>query len=105
MSEEAKVHPKRQAILDQVESRELEGVLLADGHDQAILGLVELDFGKRTVVAYSTRLVIAGLVSDGMSEEEAWEFFHFNIGGAWVGENTPIFVQDDFDGVDLDETV
>jgi hypothetical protein len=26
------------------------------------------------------------------SEEEAMEFFEFNVVGAWVGEHTPIFV-------------
>ena len=29
---------------------------------------------------------------DGMSEEEACEFFTFNIEGAWVGPMTPVFV-------------
>ena len=29
---------------------------------------------------------------DGMTQEEALEFFEFNVVGAWVGEQTPIFV-------------
>ena len=28
-----------------------------------------------------------------MSHEEAIEYFDFNIVGAWVGDETPIFVQ------------
>ena len=106
MTEETKIHPKRQALLDQIEYQELEEILLADGHDHAIIGLVDLDFGKRTVVAYSTRLIIEGLMNrDGMSWEEAQEFFDFNIKGAWVGSNTPVFVQDELFGVNFDESV
>ena len=106
MTEETEIHPKRQALLDQIEYQELEEVLLADGHDHAILGLVDLDFGKRTVVAYSTRLIIEGLMNrDGMSWEEAQEFFDFNVKGAWVGPNTPVFVQDELFGVNFDESV
>jgi hypothetical protein len=28
-----------------------------------------------------------------MSEEDAYEYFQFNIAGAWVGEATPFFLQ------------
>jgi hypothetical protein len=28
-----------------------------------------------------------------MSEEEAEEYFQYNVEGAWVGENTPIFLE------------
>lgn len=106
MTEETEIHPKRQALLEEIEALELEEILLADGHDHAILGLVDLDFGKRTVVAYSTRLIIEGLVNrDGMSWDEAREFFDFNIRGAWVGSTTPVFVQDELFGVGFDEAV
>jgi hypothetical protein len=33
------------------------------------------------------------LIKEGMSEEEAEEYFQFNVEGAWVGENTPIFLE------------
>ena len=29
---------------------------------------------------------------DGMTEEEAEEYFYFNVVGAWVGDYTPCFV-------------
>jgi hypothetical protein len=29
---------------------------------------------------------------DGMTEEEAFEYLEFNTLGAWVGEETPMFV-------------
>ena len=28
-----------------------------------------------------------------MSEDEAAEYFEFNVVGAWVGESTPVFVR------------
>jgi hypothetical protein len=30
---------------------------------------------------------------DGMHEEEAEEYFEFNVAGAWVGHGTPVFVR------------
>jgi hypothetical protein len=102
---EEKIHPKRQALLAQIEAQELEDILLVDGHDQAILGLVDVNFGERTVVAYSSHLIVEQLVLDGMEWDEAREFFDFNIRGAWLGPNTPLFVQDELDGVDFDGTV
>jgi len=32
-----------------------------------------------------------------MTDEEAMEFFEFNVVGAWVGEETPIFVREMYD--------
>jgi hypothetical protein len=29
---------------------------------------------------------------DGMTEEQAMEYFDFNVVGAWMGETTPIFL-------------
>jgi len=31
-----------------------------------------------------------------MEHEEALEFFDFNVDGSYVGEQTPIFVEDEF---------
>lgn len=45
------------------------------------------------VVAYDVDKIIKIMIErDGMSYEEAFEFFEFNILGAWVGEFTPIFI-------------
>ena len=30
---------------------------------------------------------------DGMHEDEAEEYFEFNVTGAWVGHGTPVFVR------------
>jgi hypothetical protein len=59
--------------------------------DAAIVGLVSA-FGKEPVVCYDREKVIEILMEDGMDEEEAEEFFSFNIEGAYVGEATPMFI-------------
>lgn len=58
--------------------------------DDAILGVAER-IGMEAVVAYSTPKIIEILSRD-MTEEEAVEYFEFNILGAYVGERTPVFV-------------
>jgi len=69
-----------------------EDLLFADGYDDAIMG-VSYDWNNGMRVVYSTPKIIQTLINDGMTYEEALEFFEFNISGAYVGERTPIFVQ------------
>jgi hypothetical protein len=68
-----------------------EEMLFADGFDEALIGYVER-FGMGPVALYDREKCIDILVErDGMSREEAEEFFQFNTIGAWIGENTPAF--------------
>mgnify|MGYP003385950771 CR=1 FL=1 len=65
--------------------------LFADGHDHAIMG-----YATDGRVIYSVDQIICGLMQrDGMTYEEAIEFFDFNIAGAYVGEYTPIYMYED----------
>ena len=41
---------------------------------------------------YSVERVLKVLMQDGMDEEEAQEWFDFNIIGAWLGAGTPIYM-------------
>lgn len=69
-----------------------EEALTADGFDDAIIGIGER-CGQPSLVAYDRDKCIQVLMDrDGMDYEGAVEFFDFNVGGAWVGENTPIFI-------------
>jgi len=69
-----------------------EELLIADGLDEAIMGVC-MQYGKPDVVAYDFLKVLNILVDrDGMSPEEALEFFEFNVIGAGMGERTPVFV-------------
>ena len=68
--------------------------LTADGFDDAILGLVT-DFNAEPRIAYSKIKCIEILMKrDDMDYEEALEFFDYNVSGAYVGEQTPIWVDD-----------
>lgn len=64
--------------------------LTADGYDDAIIGIGSR-CGQPDLIVYDVETVIEILMQD-MSEEEAREFFDFNIGGSWVGEGTPIWL-------------
>ena len=68
-----------------------EQFLIADGLDEAIIGV---DYDK-FVIIYSVKKVIEVLCRD-MNEEDAFEHFSFNIQGAYVGEKTPIWCYDLF---------
>lgn len=66
--------------------------LLADGFEQALVGYTS-NYHHPNVAVYDAKKCIAILVRrDGMSEEEAEEFFSLNTLGAYVGENGPLFV-------------
>jgi hypothetical protein len=67
-------------------------MLLMDGFDDCILGVC-YRFGREPIVAYDYNKVIDKLQKDGMSYEEAVEFWEYNQIGAWVGEGTPCFVE------------
>ena len=63
--------------------------LKADGFDDAVIGTC-YNTGR---IVYSIERMLAILMErDGMSMEEAIEFFDFNIAGAYVGEMTPMYV-------------
>jgi hypothetical protein len=68
-----------------------EDILLMDGYDDCVVGVVE-QFGRPPIVCYDRELVIRKLMEDGMTQEEAEEFFEFNQIGAWVGDRTPCFM-------------
>jgi hypothetical protein len=64
--------------------------LVADGLDEAIIGY---EPGPPFRILYSAPEVVRVLMDrDGMDEETAWEFAHFNIFCAYVGPGTPVFL-------------
>ena len=64
-----------------------EDLLIADGYDDAIIGV-----STKKIVIYSIPKILEILVKDGMDEDEALEFFEYNIEGAYVSEKTPIYM-------------
>ena len=65
-----------------------EDVLIADGFDDAVIGIEPLTMR----VVYDIDKVIEILMDQGMDHDEAIEYYEFNIVGAYVGEQTPLFV-------------
>ena len=65
--------------------------LFANGFNEAIIGTTQ--DGR---VVYSKVLMTEELVVKGMSVEEAFEYLEFNTWNTYVGEFTPVYV-DDFD--------
>jgi len=69
-----------------------EDMLLADGFDDAIIGYAQR-CGQPALAVYDRERCIDVLMKrDGMTHEEAEEFFEFNVVGAWVGDRTPLFL-------------
>lgn len=71
--------------------------ILLDGFENCITTVVESIHGRHVV--YNQEKIIKTMMDrDGMSREEAVEFYHFNILGGYYGEMTPMF---DLKGADL----
>lgn len=66
-------------------------ILMADGFDNCIVGFCYTP-GPGYRAVYDAEKIIDTLIErDGMTWEEANEYFEFNTEGAYVGEKTPIF--------------
>jgi hypothetical protein len=70
-----------------------QSVLLADGFDQAFLGVV-FEWGPPRAVYSYEKCVNVLIERDKMTQEEALEYMEYNVVGAYVGEQTPIFVRE-----------
>ena len=65
-------------------------LLKLNGFDEAIIGVVQR-IGLQAI-CYDTHKVIEILMKD-MSEDEAWDYYSYNMLGAYVGESTPVFLE------------
>jgi hypothetical protein len=66
-------------ILEQYEGEE---ILIADGFDNAVIGIDESSMR----LIYSVEKCINILMEQGMDMTEAVEYFDFNVSGSYVGE-------------------
>ena len=76
-------------ILEQYED---EQILIADGFDDAVIGIEE----NSMRLIYSVEKCINILMDQGMDMTESVEYFDFNVSGSYVGEKTPIWCDDLF---------
>jgi len=70
-----------------------EWTMFADGFDEAILGI---DAAHNKVIYSVAKCYEILQERDGMSQDEAEEFFAFNVLGSLMGEKTPIWCYDNF---------
>ena len=89
----------RQKISDFISEKVMEndgvdhGVLLADGFDKAFVG-VTYTVNRVFCAVYDYDKCIDILCNNGdMEYHEAREYFHFNVLGAYVGVQTPLFME------------
>jgi len=77
---------------DQIEERLADAdAYLADGYEEAFIGIVNM-FDRGPVALYDREKCIDILMErDGMTWNEAEDFFQYNTLGAWMGEGTPAF--------------
>lgn len=84
------------SILQQIlEKFDGEEIIIADGFDEAIIGIEESSMR----VIYSVTKCLDVIEAEGMSDEDALEHFYFNVQGSYIGEKTPIFCFDDFKNI------
>ena len=67
-------------------------LLKADGFDDAIIG-VATQFDRQFIVYDYDKVIMILRRDTEMSEEEAVEYYDFNIVGSYVGESTPAFLK------------
>ena len=69
-----------------------EDLLMADGFDDAIIGVGER-CGQPMVVIYDAAKCVDILIRrDGMSQQDALEHMSYNVIGAWHGDETPVWM-------------
>ena len=78
----------KQELFDLLEA---ENCLLADGYQDALIG-IGYQF-TNAVAVYDRNKVLEILMADGLDYTDALEWFEFNIQGAYVGEKTPVFIE------------
>jgi hypothetical protein len=79
-------------IEDFAEEMGIEGLITADGYDEAFVGVADR-FGKEPVAVYSYEMCVQILMRDHeMSHEEALEYFEYNTIGAFIDDNQPIYI-------------
>lgn len=80
---------KRELIIEMF--ADTDDILFADGLDDAIIGF-DQNLWK---VVYSRNMCVECLCKeDDMSEEEALEYLEYNTFNAYVGDKTPVWVED-----------
>lgn len=81
---------KRELIIEHYGDHVDDAPLFADGFDDAIIGVCPTSFR----VIYSRNKCINTLIEQGESWEDAVDYLEYNTFNAYVGEYTPVWVED-----------
>lgn len=68
-----------------------EGAVILSDLDNAIIGIVE-DFNGRRILYSKTKILNILMVRDGMTMDEAEEYYDYNILGLYAGDQNPVFL-------------
>tara|TARA_Y100000310_G_scaffold177551_1_gene177616 strand:- start:249 stop:518 length:270 start_codon:yes stop_codon:yes gene_type:complete len=80
-------------LIETLEEENPEAIVYDDA-EEAVMGLV-YHSDKPPILAYSYSKWIKMLMDrDGMSEDEAVEYFDYNVDGLILGDNQPIIIRD-----------
>jgi hypothetical protein len=77
---------------ERIEKWSEEEILTADGFEDAIVGLARRS--GLVTVAYDVNKMLQIMVDGGLTPDEAREYFEFNVVDAWMGDNTPVYIED-----------
>ena len=79
---------KKQELAD----RYSDDLLFADGYDDAIIG-VAIGFDDSRVIYDVQKMIEVCMGNSNISYDEAAEWLEYNTFGAYVGTNTPIYME------------
>ena len=79
----------------------MSAMIKCDGFDDAIIGITQTQ-GVYKIVYAKDKMIKVLIDRDKMDESEAIEFLEYNTWGAYVGENTPLYV-DKLTSEEIDE--
>ena len=71
---------------------EIDTAVIFDGLDAALIGFGRQHAGPVLAVYSMEKIVKALMDRDGMTEEDAGEYYYFNIECLWAGEQTPLII-------------
>ena len=86
--EQDKTMGKREQLADRYSN----DLLFADGYDSAIIG-VAIGFDSERVVYDVEKMIEVCMKDANIPYEEASEWLEYNTFGAYVGDNTPIYME------------
>lgn len=81
----------KQNIQDYCNSHFAESIILANGFELAFLGCGYSFVGAFAIYSFSNCIEIL-MQRDGMTYDEAEEFFEYNVIGSYVGDKMPVFL-------------